>query len=104
MDLSRKTSLLAAALCAAVAVVAPTAPASASGITGTYNGCYAQWWNTYAGGYCNNTPGTITVRLNVNCSWGLNHSLPWHTLSGSVNPFDEFECTWGVDNATLSFQ
>jgi hypothetical protein len=85
-------------------IAVSAAPAHAAGKTGVYNGCYAQWWNTAVAGYCNNTPGWITVRLVVDCKLGNGHALNWHSINGTAAPFEHYECSFAVTSGALEFR
>ena len=90
---------------AAVTVGAATVSgqALAGGKSSTVEGCYAQWWNTAFAGYCVNTPVTVHVALHADCGNELDYTGKTYTIHGTVTPFDNSECSWNVNSASLIF-
>ena len=92
--------LFAGVLFAAMTVVGAS-PALAAGKTGTFNGCYAQWWNTAASGYCYSSSGS-SKQLAVDCNNQRDYRGGWEWIDGTSAPFDSHDCRYSVQNAYVN--
>ncbi|MDW5327627.1 hypothetical protein [Plantactinospora sp. KLBMP9567] len=92
--------LIVGSLFAAMTVVG-VSPAFAAGKTGTFNGCYAQWWDTAGAGYCYSSSRSAK-QLRVLCNNQGDYTGGWVVIEGTAAPFDRHECRYSVQSAYVN--
>ncbi len=85
----------------AIPTVVVVEQAAAGGTSSTVHGCYGQWWNTAASGYCYGANGYY--KLHVSCSYQFDYTGSKRHIVGTAAPFDSHQCTFGAQNASAIY-